>query len=117
MGLPPNLLGVLGLTFNRFWGPTAPTMRITADELSVASTALAAVVPAADVAAAVPPPATRGGKALLARARTAGGAFLHRVQAARMRKAQGEIVQIRSRLHLEESADALRERPRAVPYY
>lgn len=117
MGLPPTFLGVLGLTFNRFWGLTASTARFTAEESSVASTGPAAVLPTADARPAIPPAASSGSKSLLARTWAAAGAFMHRVQAARMRKALREIAQIRTRLHLEEPADALRERPRAVPYY
>ena len=102
MGLPPNLMGFMGLTFDRFWGAGAASPGFTSDESSFASSAVSAA-PASDAAAADSMPAPRPvwvawparlGGAVWDAAR----AFVRGMQESRMRQAQRYIAEYRNRL-------------------
>jgi hypothetical protein len=97
MGLTPNTLSVLGLTFERFWGAAAPAARFTPVESTVASSPAAGTP--TPYAASVARPVLPGWVARLGEEIwSAAVAFVRAMQASRMRQARRMIAEYRNRL-------------------
>ena len=107
MGLPENPLGVLGLTFRRYWGAADPTTGFTAGDLSIAYNPDAAAPAARQAAVApAPQPAWRTSPARLgAAAWRVARAVFRGIQASRMREARRQVAMYRHRLPRPTGAD------------